>query len=236
MKTLRTSTGPFAERPYYPDADIERICTDALAEIGYLPKEPGPVRIDRFVEKRFNTRIIYESLPVNVLGFTEFGPNGVVAVHIAEPPAHQRTRAAERRMNATIAHEGGHGLMHAHLFALALDRGKLFENDPDVTDTRVLCRDGDRATPAPRQRRYDGRWWEVQANRAIGALLLPKSLFVSFMESFLEPQGSLDLPTLTVARRAEAIQAVADLFDVNQAVAKLRIASIFPEQGGQLTL
>lgn len=236
MKTLRTSTGPFDERPYFSDDEIERMCSDALAQAGYLPKEPTRVRIDRFVEKRFNVRIIYESMPPNVLGFTEFGPKGVEAVHIAEPPAGARTVAAERRMNSTIAHEAGHGLMHAHLFAIELDRGRLFADDPDVTDTKVLCRDGDGGASIPRQRVYDGRWWEFQANRAIGALLMPKDIFLAFMNPFLEAQGVLDLPGLPAAQRSEALRAAAEVFDVNPAAVKLRIDAFFPEQGRQLTL
>ena len=227
MKTFRTNSGPFPERPYYKDEVIEQICSDALAEDGFLPKEPGRVRVDRFVEKRFKVRIIYEQLGAKVLGFTEFGPNGVEAVHIAEPE--DRTQAAERRMNSTIAHEGGHGLKHAHLFVPEFDQGGLFDNDPDVSKTRVLCRD-------PRQRTYDGRWWEFQANRAIGALLMPKDIFLVFMEQFLEQRGTFNMPSLPEHRREEAIRAAAEIFDVNPAAAQVRVDLLFPDAGGQLTL
>lgn len=227
MKTFRTNTGPFPERPYYKDEVIEQICSDALAEDGFLLKEPGRVRVDRFVEKRFKVRIIYEQLDAKVLGFTEFGPNGVEAVHIAEPE--DRTQAAERRMNSTIAHEGGHGLMHAHLFVPEFDHRGLFDNDPDVSKTRVLCRD-------PRQRRYDGRWWEFQANRAIGALLMPKGIFLVFMQQFLEQRGTFNMPSLPEHRREDAIRAAAEIFDVNPAAAKVRVDLLFPDAGGQLTL
>src|SRR6266851_2321934 len=170
MRSFRTTTGPVRTRPYYEDKEIERICSGALEQSGYLPNKPGPISIDRFIEKHFQVRIIFEKLPSGILGYTEFGPKGVVAVHVAEPA--DRTPAAERRVSSTLAHEGGHGLMHAHLFALGDDHKTLFGSDPDVSATKVLCRDGETELARPKgQRTYDGRWWEFQANRAIGALL-----------------------------------------------------------------
>ena len=232
MRVFRTQAGPFAERPYYPDRVIETMCSDALAELGFLPKEPEKVRIDRFIEKRFDVRVIYEPLAPNVLGFTEFGSNGVEAIHIAEPTT--GSQAEDRRISSTLAHEGGHGLMHSHLFALALDHGSLFDNDSDVTKSRVLCRDPSQVS-APR-RSYDGRWWEFQANRAIGALLMPKEPFLRFMQPFLETEGNLGMATLQHQDRNDAIMAAAETFDVNPAVARIRVNTFFPDKGSQLTL
>jgi hypothetical protein len=208
------------------------MCSDALANAGFLPSEPGKVRIDRFIEKQFEVPIIFEALGDNVLGFTEFGPTGVAAIHVAESTS--GTRAEERRINSTLAHEAGHGLMHAHLFALDLDYRNLFENDPDVTKSRVLCRDEHDIRKS--KRRYDGRWWELQANRAIGAFLLPKELFLKFMEPFLRQEGTLGIAVLPSNRRDEAAVAAAETFDVNPAVARIRLNSLFPDTGAQLTL
>jgi hypothetical protein len=109
------------------------------------------------------------------------------------------------------------------------DSRGLFDNDPDVSKTHVLCRE-------PRQRKYDGRWWEFQANRAIGALLMPKEIFLKFMQQFLENRGTFSMPRLPHNRREEAIQAAAGLFEVNPAAAKVRVDLLFPDTGGQLTL
>ena len=232
MKSFRTPKA--LQRPYYTDEQIDRMCSEALVQTGLLPQEPGKVRIDRFIEKRFNdVPIIYEPLASQVLGFSEFGPNGVEAIHIADRGG-QRTRVEDRRVNSTLAHEAGHCLMHAHLFLAEFEHGRVFANDPDVSSQRVLCRDdNDRARS---QRRYDGRWWELQANRAIGGLLMPKETFLQFMTPFLEKRGTFGVGVLPDNRRDEVIRAAADLFDVNPAVARIRTDSFFPMEGGQLTL
>jgi len=234
MRTLRTSAGPFGERPFYTDDEIERMCSDALAETALMPREPGAVRIERFIEKRFKAPVIYERLSAEVLGFTEFGPSGVQAIHIAEA-SDASSKSEARRINSTLAHEAGHGLMHAHLFALGLDHGRLFGNDPDVTSQRVLCRDED-SQSIRSKRRYDGRWWEFQANRAIGALLMPKEIFLLFMKQFVEERGTFGLPTLPLERRSEAIAAAANMFDVNPAAARIRVEGFFSDASNQLTL
>jgi hypothetical protein len=232
MKSFRTSKG--LQRPYYTDEQIDRMCSEALVQTGFLPKEPDKVRIDRFIEKRFNNvPIIYEPLASQVLGFSEFGPSGVEAIHIADRGG-QRTRAEDRRVNSTLAHEAGHCLMHSHLFLAEFDHGRLFANDPDVSSQRVLCRDGN--NPTGSQRRYDGRWWELQANRAIGGLLMPRETFLEFITPFLEKRGTFGVGVLPDNQRDEVIRAAADVFDVNPAVARIRTDSFFPREGGQLTL
>ena len=84
MKTFCTTRGPFAERPYYEDSEIETMCADALRHVGLLPTSAQPIRIDRFIEKRFNVVPSYEELPDGVLGVTRFGKSGAQQVVIAK--------------------------------------------------------------------------------------------------------------------------------------------------------
>jgi len=114
MKNLRAKSGPFSERIYYPDQEIESICSDELAKVGLLPAEPSPIRIDRFIEKRFQVTPSYEDLVDGVLGLTRFGSRGVHEVVISKVLETERTQVAERRIRSTLAHEAGHGLLHAH--------------------------------------------------------------------------------------------------------------------------
>jgi hypothetical protein len=96
VKTVR-STGLFAERPYFTDDEIEQTATRELLDAGLLPTSPAAIRIERFVEKRFNIGAVrYETLPDGVLGFTQFGKNGVDAIVVSSVRSRGRPRAAPR--------------------------------------------------------------------------------------------------------------------------------------------
>src|SRR5258707_7350548 len=216
-----------AKLPFYDEGDIEQICSNARAETGYLPSEPGKVNIDRFIETKFRgVRIIIESLEGRALGFTVFGPEGVEAIHVAEHGGYS-PKTEDRGINATLAHEAGHCLMHADLFLPDVDNSNLFEGDPDITQRRILCRDETDQTATSESKYAARRWLERHANRAIGALLMPKSSFLLFMQPFLEALGNSKLQNLSDSRRAEAIRAAVDLFDVNPTVAEIRINRMF---------
>ena len=53
MRRLRAQNGRFLERPYYRESEMESIAIDELSKVGLLPTTPGPIRVERFIEKRF---------------------------------------------------------------------------------------------------------------------------------------------------------------------------------------
>ena len=233
MRTIRSQHGPFAERPHYKLVEIDRICTDALKSVGLLPESPEPVRIDRFVEKYFNVSPRYESLPDGVLGFTEFGRDGVKGIVVTTALDEEGGKVSDRRIRTTLAHEGGHGLLHMHLFALGEKPQSLFEDDSDRPE--IMCRDVQGETSG--RSGYDGRWWEYQANRAIGGLLLPRRLVRAAVEPYCEEQGGLGLSGIKEDERERAARELADIFDVNPVVTRIRLEELFPaEKTNQLTL
>lgn len=237
MKSRRSKAGPFPEKPFFTRADFERICEDELSQHGLLPSEPSPIRIDRFVEKRFKLQPSYEDLPVGLLGFTRFGSGGVEEIVVSKALDDEGTLVAERRLRTTLAHESGHGLLHASLFALGTRPDSLFAGGLDDRAVKILCRSGGVAglqTP-PRKPAY--QWWEYQANQAMGALLLPKRLVQAALVSVFEYRGVLGTTVLPSDRRELAARLVADTFDVNPVVARLRLDILFPVAAeGQLTL
>jgi len=99
----------------------------------------------------------------------------------------------------------------------------------DVDNKRIMCRKEDFVSGV---RKYDGRWWEYQANRAIGGFLLPKALVSQVVEPLLSPVGSLGMTTLTSERFFDAKTVVANVFDVNPVVAEIRLKEMYPT-GGQ---
>jgi hypothetical protein len=225
MKRRPTSEGPFPTRLYYSDDEIDEICSNALAEMNLLPTKPGPIRIERFIEKKFGVQVIHETLEPGMLGATLFGPKGIEAVYIAPLTGESQLWVQEdRRVNSTLAHEAGHCLMHTELYIERYANRTAFEDHPNVKQNRILCRDEQSNVPT-KQRQYTGEWWEFQANRAIGAFLLPKQLFLSFMQPFLDRSGAQVISRLPVKVRREAIEAASRIFDVNQMVVRLRINS-----------
>jgi len=56
------------------------------------------------------------------------------------------------------------------------------------------------------------------------------------LKPFLVPSGSLGALTLDEKRREEAARTLADIFDVNTIVAKIRITELYPAETGQLRL
>jgi hypothetical protein len=226
MRSITTKSGPFSERPHFKLREIDQICADALREVGLYPASPEPIRIDRLIEKRFKVKVEYEDLPDGVLGFTKFGPRGVESVIIAIALDRADDRVTERRLRSTLAHEGGHGLLHAQLFHLGEKPPCLFDGD-DRTP-RILCRDfpdGPQKAPG-----YDGRWWEFQANKAIGGLLLPRPLVEATLAKFCVEAGLLGQRVLPPDKREGAARELSDVFDVNPAVARLRLDDVFPKK------
>ncbi len=213
--------GRFKDRPFFTSRQIESICEEALRSVDLLPTIPSPVRIERFVEKRFNLCPDYAELPENVLGYTALGPDGPSRMVIARLLADAGSKSSERRINTTLAHESGHCLLHAHLFRRAEMSGALFQEDIIEPNTpKILCRDEASGN-------YDGKWWEFQANAAIGPLLLPRHLLAETMVPFLEVRGLLGIEVLPDGKRRTAELAVSQIFDVNPVAARIRLQQLY---------
>jgi len=231
MKVRSTAAGPFKEKPYYSLETIEQMCWDELHNAGLYPEMPSAIRIDRFVEKRFSVSIAYDDLPKGLLGFTEFGLKGVVAVVVSKT-LDDGYLSSERRIRTTLAHEAGHGLLHTHLLVLGAETRSMFEGAVD-DQQRLLCREDGSYNRKPGE--YDGKWWEHQANLAMSSLLLPRGLVDRALEPMLMSSGSLGVKAVANDRRNEAVNTLARVFDVNPVVARIRLDALYPESG-QLTL
>ncbi|MBI4766596.1 MAG: hypothetical protein HY787_18680 [Deltaproteobacteria bacterium] len=200
-----------------------------------FPTSPSPVRIDRFIEKRFKIVPVYEELPPGIIGLTEFGPNGVRKIAISESLAEESSRAAQHRINTTLAHEAGHGLLHAHLFALGEAPTLLFGEEVSPGKLMILCRgEAIEGLSGSGGKGYDGNWWEVQANMVIGPLLLPGKLVREALSSFLIKKGVMKIDCVDPSQREAAEKTLSDIFDVNPIVARIRLENLYPLNDGQI--
>lgn len=232
MKETAAPGKPFGRRLYFAEGEIDRICSDALEAVGCLPSTPEPIEIDLFIEKRFGCPVAYEELEPTVLGFAVFGSGGNVQLVGAARSLFDGGPVGERRVRSTLAHEAGHGLLHANLFSEALEPHPLLADSFDYERRKIMCRKED-FTTGPGG--YDGKWWEWQANQAIGGLLLPRSLVETSVELLTEASGTLGPLALPTANRERAARRVAATFEVSLTVARIRIGSLFPP-GEQLSL
>ncbi len=220
---------PFGRRLYYSKEEINRRCSRALRETGCLPATPQPIEIELFVEKCFNCRVAYQDLDPGVLGCIAFDKGRVVMIAVSKSLFRGAGKGNERRVWATIAHEAGHGLLHGPLFAGEISKHPLFEGHIDRRRRRILCRNSDLAN---RSGEYDGRWWEWQANQAIGGLLLPGRPVLECLAPLLEPVGTMH-NTLPIPIPEAAVQLVATTFEVNSVVARIRLSKLFADNEQQ---
>ena len=208
---------------YSTDREIEKMCLEALKASGFLPDSPQPIDIESFVEKHFETDLDFATeLDKGVLGWTLFGGKGeIMMVGVSPELSNDSSEMGNRRCRATVAHEAGHCLMHPILFLE--DTTQSLAENLDFKNNRILCRKDDFGRP------YDGRWWEVQANKAIGEFLLPKSLVRIAVSEFLVTRGVLGIETLPADNLDVACKHVADVFEVNLTPAKIRLEKLFPD-------
>jgi len=237
MRNYHSKSGPFDERPFFKLKEIESICREELQNVNLYPSSPSPIRIDRFIEKRFGIQLTYDDLPEGLLGFTRFNQNGVEEIVISNALDAEGTTPAERRLRSTAAHEVGHGLLHAHLFVLGRQPTSLFGDGLAPDAPKILCREDGLPGAANRSKvKPTYRWWEFQANQAMGALLLPKLLVEKALTPIISVQGVMDVSVLPAANHEDAVQLVAEVFNVNPIVARIRLKDLYPVSDAQLTL
>lgn len=235
---------PFLSKPFHHENRIERICTEALEAHGLMPDEPAAIRIDRFIEKQFKLSIEYADLQERfgegVMGACKFGRDGeVTRILVDLTLAEDDSRIAEKRVRSTLAHEGGHGLFHGPLFAEMFEAeeaaGKLVQVDRSagITADGFACR---RIGEGGGGKRYD--WWEVQANRAMASLLLPRRL----VDPFVRANIYMPVPKFPGMKHRpmwdlrEVAGMVADQFEVSISMATYRIQDLHESLTTQPTL
>ena len=236
MKAYRATTGRFQIRLSFSTDEIDDMCSEALVKSGYMPKTPEAVRIDRFVEKYFQCNAGYEELPEGAMGYTLFNEKGKVLEVRVSNKLEDGQQSSERRVRTTWAHEAGHCLLHPTLFIEERGQPTFSQTEgknTNIEGRKILCRNND---IKPTGCNYDGRWWEWQANRCIGSLLLPKKVVKEALADVLVESVVTKSPTLLPAMRKTAEKKLSEIFDVNPIVARIRLSEMFPDSKGQIEL
>jgi hypothetical protein len=195
---VKEYTSPGGEkRLWFEQDEIEQIMEDELRRGRLMPTESNCV-VDLEALLDDHLRVPFDQhadLPLDVLGLTEFHPRRAPTVRINKdltgiidgdwiPPG------IEGRWRATVAHEAAHVILHRMLFDEPLNQGSLFAADaaPHVKPALQRCLKRDLKHRAGN---YD--WREVQANRGMAALLMPRKLFTKMARSTLKGTSSQEI-------------------------------------------
>lgn len=220
MNRYRSADGE--ERLWFEDDEIERIMEDELRRAKLLPtRQASAVDIEQFIEGYLKASLDqYAELDDDVLGLTEFHPSRPPAVQINKdltgsamddewcPPG------IVGRWRATLAHEAAHVVLHRMLFDVDLNQMELFDVPAPTKDPllfRCLKRD-----VVHRGRISD--WREVQANKGMAALLMPKTAFTRAARGLVADRSSA---AIDLAARNLAVQ-----FEVSREAATIRLRTL----------
>lgn len=223
----KTINGPFTRSLYIPPARFESIARQALEEVGLMPDSPSEVRIERFLEKKWDITEDYIELPDDVLGQAAFNEDGLHHIELNRSLAEDESQPAQRRLRSTIAHESGHGLVHADLWAEVFQlrrEGNLIPlpSDPSksFTEFGFSCRS--HTIEGGSNRASEFEWWEYQANQLMAALLLPWHLVQEVAHNYQK-----ELSSTQESVRDNAFYMLqydlADVFNVNPAMTRIRV-------------
>jgi hypothetical protein len=208
---------------FYEDSEIEQIASDELHRAGLRPTVSAPItELERFIESHLNVELDqYAELPAGVLGVTRFHQRRVPSIAISgELTDHAASGApgAQGRWRATLAHEAGHVLLHRYLFdpdlAQSQGAGPPTGELPRTGEVACLHRD---ILEQPRSR----DWREVQANKAMAALLMPATLFRRLALRHGAVDG--DLPIARTAAVDDLAATLAELFRVSKQASGIRL-------------
>jgi hypothetical protein len=236
MKRYRGAGGD--ERIWFEPVEIEQIASSELAKAGLAPTDAAPaVDIEAFIERHLNATLDqYADLEPTVLGLTEFfraqRPRISINKDLTGSAVDEDESPPGRlgRWRATLAHEAGHILLHRDLFEVAVGNLELFAASSDERAGgahRCLKRDATYAS--------GGEWREVQANRAMAALLMPRSFFASVarreLTDIFPGRELVPVADTRVAAR------LATTFQVSRQAARIRLETLgFVEIAGQTRL
>jgi hypothetical protein len=222
------------QRIWYEAEDIEQIATEQLRRAELMPTLQDPVTdVERLIEVHLRAELdLYAQLPDGVLGLTEFPARGTPKVQIDS--ALTEARDAEGapagvvgRWRATLAHEAAHIFLHRYLFdpdmAQLTGRGGV-ANPSEGGLMRCLHRDISPIVAEWNSVRRRPDWREVQANRAMAALLMPRRIFRRLALREVRELG-LGAPPVAAHDTETLTTTLAELLQVSKQAVGIRLSS-----------
>ena len=229
---------------WFEPAEFESITLDELTKANALPANDAldqSIEIERFLERHLKVVLDrHADLPADVLGVTHFLPGRPPRVEINRDltgsalDEDDPSPGKVGRWRITLAHEAAHILLHRSLFELDDMQRGLFrpEEARPQTDRQLM-----RCLKRDVSFRGTSDWREVQANRGMGALLMPKPLFVAAARAAIG--GTTDPVSAGSPAHTALVAGLASRFAVSRQAAGIRLealAILTPRGQGSLTL
>lgn len=219
-------------RLWYEPDEIEMIVVSELVSAKLMPKHDDDdlaVDVENLVESHLSLRLDqYAELDSHVLGITEFckGESPKVSINkdltgsaLDEEDA---TPGLIGRWRATVAHEAAHVMLHRHLYEVDPMQRGLFRPDTARTQSQRLLRCLKRDVGYNQQ---PSDWREVQANMGMGAILMPRPVFVEAARRALSEMGLEEKAVETGSRdHGLLVERLAELFSVSKQAARIRLS------------
>lgn len=226
MKITPDAGSPWGRKVRFDEREFDDIMDEVRSRGGGSAFVPGAgVDVDAVLRDAFEVEPDFVDLPNGVLGRTKFHPDGRVEVEVSRSlaDAAEHDRVERRRLRSTLAHECGHGALHAHLHLADDQTLSLFGDQAPTLEPRVLCRHDTVGAKV----RYDGQWWEYQANRGMSALLLPRRILAAQVKEVCDAKSVKNPEAAFVAEKGRLVlDALADIFDVNPRVVLYRLQEL----------
>ncbi len=225
MKTRNNNNGPFLRNLFLKEERIVEIALMHLNGCRLMPETPGPVAIEKFCDRNWGFPEDYQELEADVMGRTAFTCEGFARIEINALLAEDGSPNGVRRVRSTLAHEIGHGILHEALFMEKLvaerDQPVLFggpEPGGEKEPSAIVCRNSDIfGTP------IQSKWWEVQANKFMAAILMPEPVFLQVARPALEEYDNTTPAVLNHFLHQAAIDQVAEAFNVSKSMARIAV-------------
>jgi|SRR5882724_1216918 len=228
MNSYRGSDG--SERVWYDDGEIDQIMESELRKASLLPTVNAPaVDVERFIERHLRVALDqYAEMDPSTLGTTEFFVGSPPKISINKVLTGSALDEDESppgilgRWRATLAHEASHVVLHRFLYEFAANSLSLFATAGDgQTATKKLHR----CLKRDASYRTVSDWREVQANKGMAALLMPRKLFLQVARTEITaayPRAN------QIPAGSEAIVAakLAARFEVSRQAARIRLETL----------
>ena len=228
MKIMPDKHGRFGKRLYFESPEFDEMMDDLRMRVGVdVFQEGSGIDVDLVLYKAFGLEPDFVHLPTGVLGRTVFDQEGHARVELSRDldEASHSDELARRRLRTTLAHEVGHVACHSTLFIEDTATMSLFPDDNAPAHEDILCREA--SVGSGDERRYQGEWWEYQANQCMASLLLPRKLFGEKVQSGLESRGAASFDeVIRKGSAAKAVRSLSDCFDVSQEAVFYRLQDL----------